>query len=277
MSLGFPVQHRLKAWGTYARQVGLRSLKNALKPKILFRNSTQIYGIVHSCENGYTRQYRSARFLAAEAGIEVVSISFGTVLQPVLHRSDDMNEALWDLPKAIFTALRKLLQNSQLIYLQWEELEDWQALTRFNVEEGIFPMRFPNVPSSISDMPEVRTPPVRTMQVVELDENGNGIKGTAEAYPNLTIMQEVPRSRSVPLFRNFRAPAVCRGRSNSLCCIFLVPARKGGPELYATASAFKSNRFQRARGGYSRGTVVVKPLEELLQRERTIVSWSTST
>lgn len=87
---------------------------------------------------------------------------------------------------------------------------------------GTFPLKFSEIPSSISDVLRVRRPQAPTTQVVKLDEGGNVVKRTVEASPNFTTVREMFRPWSVPFFQGTSissSVSMSRERSPSLKAI----------------------------------------------------------
>lgn len=71
---------------------------------------------------------------------------------------------------SIFNALHNFLENKQPNFLSVEELENWPKVTICNAEKSNLPLVFLEVPSSISNVLEVKTLGNLATQVVELNE-----------------------------------------------------------------------------------------------------------
>lgn len=126
-----------------------------------------------------------------------------------------MDEALKYVAQAMFNVLHDLQETSQLNSLKKGDLEDWQEMTKFNSQEGVFLLILQKVPSFITRSLRVKEP----CSLSAKRQNGwrrERIDEDCRRISKLNHRTENFSSRvSVLIVRPHSAAVVCQQRSNN--------------------------------------------------------------
>lgn len=125
MGISFSVEDVMMAWDARTMWDALGKVQNALQPYILWNNSAVMIEVVESREHGYPPQSHWIRLLSINQAIKPGLGSVDTVAQVGVDRNYVIYEAVSYLAPAMFNEIHKVLECSQLNYIEGAGTEDW--------------------------------------------------------------------------------------------------------------------------------------------------------
>lgn len=97
----------------------------------------------------------------------------GAVVQESFDCGSAVDKPLPCTASAMFNLSYTLVANSQQYTIEQEEVSNWQAVKKRQMETAMLPLVFFEVPLNTAEVQGLNCPPARTLQVLEVDKNRN--------------------------------------------------------------------------------------------------------